>query len=217
LLQLSLARAYNAQNKTNDALNTCEKILKINPAQLDALVMKADLLEKENNMAGSIATLEKAYHIAPGITDINYMLANKYAENKNPKTLAFCDTLIKKDSLDEHPEPYYFKGVYYENTGDKDKALIFFNQAIIHDYTFIDAYMDKGKIFYDQKKYPEAIKVYQLALNVQPTYADAYFWMGKCQEALGQKDEARLNYQRAYSLDKTLREAKEAADKINNE
>jgi len=40
--------------------------------------------------------------------------------------------------------------------------------------------------------------------------------MGKCQEAVGQKDEAKLNYQRAYGLDKTFTEAKEAADRIKN-
>jgi hypothetical protein len=38
--------------------------------------------------------------------------------------------------------------------------------------------------------------------------------MGKCQEALGQKDEAKLNYQRAYELDKTFTDAKEAADNL---
>jgi hypothetical protein len=38
--------------------------------------------------------------------------------------------------------------------------------------------------------------------------------MGKCQEALGQKQEALLNYQRAYGLDKTFAEAQEAAERL---
>ncbi len=216
LLHLSLARAYEAQNKITDALNVCDKILQINPQQLDALMLKADLLDRQNNTTAAIATLEQAYAVNPAIEELDYNLAYKYASTKNPKTLAFCDTLLKKDSLNEHAEPLYFKGVYYENIGDKNKALNFLNQAIVRDYTFLDAYMNKGKILYDQKKYNDAIKVYRLALNVQSTYADAYFWMGKCEEALGQKDQAQLNYERAYGLDKTLTEAKEAADRIKN-
>jgi hypothetical protein len=38
--------------------------------------------------------------------------------------------------------------------------------------------------------------------------------MVKIKQSLGNKDEARLNYQRAYGLDKTLTEAKDSADRL---
>ena len=104
--------------------------------------------------------------------------------------------------------------MYYSNVNDKAKALENFNKAIRYDYTFLDAYMDKGRILYDQKKYNDAASVFQLALKVSATYADAYYWLGKCQEKMGKKEEARLNYQRAYGLDKSLTEAKEAAENL---
>ena len=216
LLRISLARAYDAQNKTDDALAVCDKILKIDSLQLDALAMKSDLLEEENKIQESIATLEKAYKIAPAVASLNYNLAYKYAESKNPKVIAFSDSLIKKDSLGDHAEPYYCKGIYYSNINDKVKALDMFNKAIQHDYNFMNAYLEKGKIYFDQKKYSEAMKVFNLAANVSTTFADAYYWMGRCQEAQGQKDEAKLNYERAYGLDKTFTQAKDAADKITD-
>ena len=74
--------------------------------------------------------------------------------------------------------------------------------------------MDKGRILYEQKKYNDAAAVFQLALKVSATYADAYYWLGKCQEEMGKKEEARLNYQRAYGLDKSLTEAKKAAENL---
>lgn len=214
LLRLTLAKAYQSENKIPDALNVCDSLLQINPQQINTLLLKADLLDQQNNTIASIKTLEQAYAINPDIKDLDYNLAYKYASTKNPRTIAFCDTLLKKDSLNEHAEPIYFKGVYFENTGDINKALILFNLAIVRDYTFLDAYMNKGKILYDQKKYIDAIKVYRLALNVQSTYADAYYWLGKCEEALGKKEDARLNYERAYGLDKTLTDAKVAADHL---
>ncbi len=104
--------------------------------------------------------------------------------------------------------------MYYSNINEKAKALEYFNKAIQADYSFLDAYMDKGQVLYDEKKYAEAISVFQLALKVSATYADAYYWLGKCQEALGKKEDARLNYQRAYGLDKSLTEAKDAAERL---
>jgi tetratricopeptide (TPR) repeat protein len=211
-LKLSLALVYAAQQKSDEAIRVCNEIISQQPDQLDALEMKADLLEQKNDTTGSIKILEQAYRFAPFDEQLCYNLAYKYAQTKNAQVLKLCDSLIQMDS--SQPEPYYFKGVYYENVNNRSKAISFFDQAMLHDYTFLDAYMDKGKVLYEGKKYNEAIKVFELALKVSSTYADAYYWLGQSQEALGEKEEARLNYQRAYGLDKSFTDAKEAADRL---
>src|SRR5258705_512337 len=155
-----------------------------------AIMLKSDLLDKKQNTKESIATLEKAYAIAPQLLELNFNLAFKYAQDKNLKVISLCDSLIKKDSLNIHPEPYYFKGVYYYNTGNKEKAIELFDLAIVHEYNFLDAYIDKGRTLYEMKKYNEAFATLQRAASITPTFADAYYWMGKCQEAIGEKDEA---------------------------
>lgn len=215
LLQLTLARSLNAQNKTDEALKICNEMLQKNPEQVDVLKIKAELLSKKGNVAEAIHTLEKAYRFTPYDIDLNYGLAYKYAENKNAKVIALCDSLIKKDSLNLHAEPYYYKGIYFSNINDKVKALNLFDLAIQHDYYYLNAHIEKGRILFEQKKFPDALRTFQLANTVSPKFPDAYFWIGKTQEAMGQKAEAKLNYQRAYSLDKTFEEAKEASDRIN--
>lgn len=217
LLQLSLARGYDARDKTDEALKICDDILQKNPQQVDVLKLKADLLDKKGNTAESIAILEKAYSLAPVDVELNYVLALKYAEAKNPKVLAICDSLIKADSGDVHAEPYYYKGIYYSNTGDKNKAYSLFDEAVRHDYYFMDGYIEKGSLLYDMKKYPEAIKVFALAITISPQFADAYYWTARCQEAMGQTDDALLNYQKAIGLDADFKEAKEAIERIKKE
>jgi Flp pilus assembly protein TadD len=69
-------------------------------------------------------------------------------------------------------------------------------------------------VYYDQKKYSDALKTLQLAARVSPDEAEPYYWMGKTQEAMGDKSNAKLNFQRAFGLDTTLREAKQAADRL---
>jgi tetratricopeptide (TPR) repeat protein len=216
LLQLTLARSYNKVNKTDEALKICNTILEKNTMQVDVMKMKAELLNKKGNPAESISILEKAYSITPYDIELNYELAYKYAENKNPKVISLCDSLIKVDTLQIHAEPFYYKGIYFSNTGDKAKALTLFDEAITYDKYYMNAFIEKGRILYEQKKYTDAYNVFELANTLSNTFPDAYYWMGKCQEALGQKEEAKLNYQRAYSLDKTFIEAKEAIDSIKN-
>jgi tetratricopeptide (TPR) repeat protein len=214
LLHLTLARSYDAVNKTDEALKICDDILGKNPEQVDVLKMKADLLDKKGDLPNAIKILERAYTITPFDINLNYLLADKYSADNNPKAIRLCDSLIKMDSLHIHPEPYYFKGIYYSNINDNAKALSAFNDAIQHDYNYLPAYKEKGEILFNAKKYNEAMKIFQLANIIDATYPDAYFWMGKCQEAMGQKEEAKLNYQRAYELDKTFKDAKEAADNL---
>ena len=213
-LKLDLVRAYRRLNKVDDALNVCRDIIEKSPGQIDALMMQSELLEEKKDSQGSLAALERAYRLAPFDLELNYNLAFKYAENRNVKVISLCDSLLRKDSTHTHAEPYYFKGVYYSNVNEKDKAISFFNLAIQHDYNFLDAYLDKGRTLYEQKKVSEALEVFRLASTVSPVYADAYYWIGKCLQASGQKEDAKENYLRAYTFDKTLTEAKDSADKI---
>lgn len=213
-LKISLARGYQQKENFEKTITICNELIAQYPGQLDALQLKAEVLQAQNKNGEALTTLEKAYSYAPDDAELAHSLAFAYAEAKNAKAIALSDSLIAADTEGKHAEPYYFKGVYYANVGNKTGALVFFNQAIQHDYYFLDAYMEKGNLFYNAKNYPEALETFELAAKVSPTFAEAYFWSGKTKEALGNKEEAKLDYQRAYGLDKNLKEAKEAADKL---
>lgn len=214
ILQVSLARGYQQKKNYEGALNVCNNIIAQFPGQIDALLLKAELLKTMNRGAEALQTLEQAYRYAPFDAELAHNLAFEYAQVKNPKALAVADSLIRMDSSKSHAEPYYIKGVYFANNGNSAQALHFFDQAIQHNYYFLDAYMDKGTLLYDRKDYKQALNTFQLAARVSPTFADAYYWQGKTQEAMGNQQEAKQNYQRAYSLDKSLTDAKAAADKL---
>ena len=213
-LQISLARSYDALNKTDEALAVCNNILQTDPGQVNTLLLKSDLLQKKNDSTGVIAALEQAYSFAPFNREISNKLAYQYAESKNAKALHIADSLISKDSLKLHPEPYYIKGMYYSNINNQAKAIQLFDATIKTDHRFLNAYIEKGKILFDQKKTNEALKTFQLANTITPSFPDAWYWIGRCQEILGDKAEAKQNYEKAFELDNTFIEAKEAAEKI---
>ena len=122
-LQLSLARAYDAIGKTNEALAACDTILQQEPGQVNALMLKSDLLLKKEDPAGQLKHWKKHIASMPSNREIVNKLAYQYAETKNSKAIRLADSLISKDSLKLFAEPYYVKGMYYSNINDRTKAI----------------------------------------------------------------------------------------------
>lgn len=215
-LRIMLAKGYESKNELDKSLALCNQIINQYPGELDALILKSEILKDQNKNDEALSVLEKAYLYAPSDVELVHQLAFSYAEAKNPKVLSLSDSLIKADAAQRHAEPYYFKGLYYENSGNYNKAISFFDEAIRHDYNFEDAYMDKGQSYYELKKYSDALKTFQLAATVFAADAEPYYWLGKTQEAMGDTSHAKLNYERAYGLDHSLTEANEAAKRLGS-
>ena len=108
----------------------------------------------------------------------------------------------------------FIEGVYYARTGSKEKAMNAFNTCIANDLNYTEAYMEKGFLYYDDKKISEALQVFQTLVKVKNTYADGYYWSAKCYEALNNKTEAIAYYQKSLVLDPKLKEAGEALKRL---
>lgn len=214
LLAISLARSYDAAGKFDEALSVCNNMLVKEPAQVNALLLKADLLEKKGDTTGMIASLEKAYALLSSHRELSNRLAYQYAETKNARALAIADTLILRDSLRQFADGFYIKGMYYANTNQYGKAIQQFDACIQRDHRYLNAYIEKGKILMHQGKTNDALKTFELANRITPSFPDAWYWIGRCQEILGNKSGAKENYEKAYELDKTFIEAKEAGDNL---
>jgi tetratricopeptide (TPR) repeat protein len=200
--------AFSKKGNLQQALATCDQVLVLYPNSIDALLLKTEIYKNQTTTQQPLQTLEKAYSYAPFDHELAYNLAFEYAEAKNSKAIPLTDSLMRSDTTGKQAQPYYLRGVYYANTGNIAQALQYYNQAIAHDYNFYDAYMDKGALLYEVKQYNEALAVFQLVNRITPTYAGSYYWAGRCHQAMGNKAEAKLAYQRAYGLDKNCAKQK---------
>ena len=212
-LQVELAKAYHDKGSIDKALSISDNILNRHPGQLDALLLKSALLKEGGKHEEALQILERAYSLSPGDVEIVHTLGFDYAENKNRKVFRLADSLIAADVEQNHAEPYYFKGIYHYNTGNYKEALRFFDEAIAHDYHFIDAHMSKGMVYYDQKQFKNALETFRLATKVSTKYAPAYYWLGKTEIAMGNKEAGNMNIQLASQLDKEYTLSMEATAK----
>jgi len=121
---------------------------------------------------------------------------------------------LSKDLNHELVDPFFIKGIYYSNSRQYGKAMDQFDSCIRRDWKFTDAYLEKGIILYKQKNYEQALKTFQMTITVSNTYPDGYYWMARCYEATGRKDEALMYYQEALALDKDFSEARDGIKRL---
>lgn len=211
--QRRLSEALVNNGATNEAILAYNRMIAEDSANFEAWYERGLLKLEQTDTAAAIRDLENSFKLQPllltGLT-----LANIYAEQKNDRAILLADQVIARDSLGEMADPYFIKGIYYVNTGNKTKALELFNTCIRMNWKFQEAYVEKGIIYFEANNLDEALQQFKLAATVTNTYPEAYYWQGRCYEALGMKQEALLNYGRAYSLDKTFKEAIEGAERV---
>jgi tetratricopeptide (TPR) repeat protein len=210
-VQISRAKDYQSKKEYGKALALADSVLRKFPGQLDAIGIKAEIFKEQGKPQEALALLENAYVLQPRDKETAYNLAYEYADAKNPKALSLTDTLIKYDKTETVARAWYIKGTYYHNLGNEKEALRYYDSSLVADYNFSDAYFDKGQILYRQKKFDDALKAFALGQKVDPRNAYFYLWVAKTQEAMGDKANAKLNYETAFALNNELIEAKEAA------
>jgi len=209
-----LGEAYLHIGAPEKALEQYNALIAHDSLNFEAWFDKGSLLARLKDTARAIEALERSFAILP----INYSglaLANLYAAKKDSRTLEVCDILLSKDSSDTQTEPLYLKGMYYAENNQPDKAIELFDQCIQRDWKMTDAYIEKGIIFFEKKKFDEALKTFTLAATVSNTDPDAYFWIGRCYESIDDTEKAAVNYERAYALDRSFTEARDALKRIN--
>lgn len=213
-LRMRLVNAYDSLKMYKQAIAQTDSLIKRDSLNNGLWFTKAQLQEDSKDTAAAISSYTRAINVYPSV-EAQLHLANLFAESKNPKALLICEQVSKLGmGRETDADCNFIKGVYYSRIGSGEQALQYFDKAINQNYTLMEAYLEKGFIYYDNKNYKEALKVFQTAITVNNAYADAYYWRAKSQEALGNKTDALLDYKRSLGLDPQLKEAAEAIKRL---
>ncbi|MBE7171753.1 MAG: tetratricopeptide repeat protein [Williamsia sp.] len=208
-----LSEAYVQKGEIQKALTQYTLLLQNDSANFDAWYQKGLLQAQRKDTAGAISSFERAYQLQP-LQLYGISLADLYAETGNPLALQLCDSLIGVDSLQRTTDALFIKGVYFSNTHQYEQALHQYESCIRRDWKFVEAYIEKGIILFNQQNIDEALNTFAVAAKIAVTYAPAYYWMGRCYEKIGKTDDAQESYERAITLNRDYPEAEEALRKL---
>ena len=111
-------------------------------------------------------------------------------------------------------EAFFIKGLYFNYTGEKEKAIVFFDKCISIEYTYMIAYREKAIALYDMGKYQDAVTVLNKAVTLQNNFDEGYYWLGRCLEKQNNPADAIDNYKTALMYSPDYIEAKTALEKL---
>lgn len=216
-LRLRLVDMLDSVGHYKEAASEMDSLLRKDSTNYGLWFTKGQVLEHGGDTSGAIKAYSNAIRIyaAP---DALLSLANLYAERKDKRTLDIIGTVQQmRLGRETDANASFIAGVYYARTGNTTAALEQFENCIANNYTYMEAYIEKGLLYFDQKDYRQALQVFQFASTVNTLYADAYYYQARSYEMMGLKDSAILRFRQSLSLDKGLKEAKSALKRLGAE
>jgi tetratricopeptide (TPR) repeat protein len=211
-----LAEAYSGSGNPGQALILYNNMLVKDSADPETFYEKALLLEQLKDTAAAITALQKAYRLQ-GVNTYGLELAHLFAEQKNPRALEICDFILRQDSLRLLIDPFFIKGIYFANVKQFPKAIVQFDSCIARDWKTTDAYLEKGRAYFQMQNIQAAMQTFNMAITVTNTDADAYYWLGRCFEVQHRKMDAISSYRKAISLDRNFSEATQRIQNLDSE
>jgi tetratricopeptide (TPR) repeat protein len=175
--------------------------------------IKANLQYENEDTLNAIKSYETALQINP-IPRYVILLGSLYAQTKNKKALEITDFLIHSKIPKTETEAFFIKGLYYNYTGEKIKAISFFDKCLNLDYNYMFAYREKGIALYDMGKYEDAFTVLDKAVTLQNNFDEGYYWLGRCLEKLNKTNDAIEKYKTALLYAPDYVEAKDALTRL---
>jgi tetratricopeptide (TPR) repeat protein len=82
---------------------------------------------------------------------------------------------------------FYYRGMAYENMGEREEALRDFTSAIKLDKNFVAAYISRASTYYGMGKYQEALDDLTEYIKRKPA-ADAYEGIAKIYRAMADQE-----------------------------
>jgi len=216
-LRLQYVYALDSVGEFSSAFVQLDTLIKKDSSNYGLWFAKGQIAEDAKDTTTAMESYIHAVKIYPS-PDAQLALANLYAEQKNNKALLICSR-VKELGLGREYDANcsFIAGVYYARTGNREQAIKLFDDCIANDYTHMPAYIEKGLVYFDNRQYDEALKVFQFASTVNTLYADCYYYIARCYEMTGKKDSAVMKFQQALRLDKNSEETKAALKRLGAE
>jgi len=208
-LRLQYAFMLDSVKMYKEALAQMNSLVKSDSANYGLLFAQGQIAEDARDTLLALKSYGGAARLYES-PDVLLALANLYAEMKNDRAILFCSR-VKMLGLGREYDAHaaFITGIYYARLHKGDEAVKYFDECIANSYTYIEAYIEKGLVYFDAKQYQKALDVFQFASTINNLYADAYYYQGRCYEMLNKKDSAILRLKQSLQLDPLLDEARE--------
>lgn len=215
--RLRLVEALDSMKLYSQALAHIDSVIAKDSTNNAYWFRKGQLEENVKDTFAAIESYLTSIKIYPAV-DAQLYLANLLAEKKDERALLIVNN-VSGSMFDSRTlaECDFIAGVYHARKKNYKLAHSLFDRCINNEKKFMEAYIEKGLLLMDENKINQAMIIFRAATTVEPTYADAWYYEGKCLESLGKPEEARKRYEESLKYDPELQEAKDALARLGSQ
>lgn len=196
----TLARLLK-QKKSGQAIRLGKRIVARDPRNPDAhyLLARAYMAENKDELAlMELKTVSSIGQFGTYVQEIPFRenIAELYTRfNQSEEALKEYLLLAKKDP--QNPDYFFRIGKLFEDRNRTDRAAGFYKKTVDLDGNHAEALARLGILLFRGKRPAEALKYLDGAIKRNPENYEAYYYRGKIQKELGDKNAAISAFERA--------------------
>ena len=209
---LKMAKMFVYTKEYTAAFNEINIALRQDVYNPEGYFLKGMIYKDLKDTAKAISSFQTAESVDPKYADAVVQLALLYGAKRDPIALKYFDKAFSIDTTDVFP--IYAKGVYYQDSRDFEAAKAQYKEAILRDKNYLNAYFNIGYILMQQDSLEKAYRQYDLLTQLDPVNAEAYYNRGLCNELMGKKEAAIMDFKQALVFDSEYEEPREGLKRL---
>ncbi len=175
---LKEAESFFNDKEYKKVLQKTEEVLKVNPEMVKAYELNGLTYMALNNGGAAAQNFKSALKLDPKNSSLLMKLGDAYLLDGNYRS---AEKQYSKASSDENYEVMatYDIGICKEKMGKRDEAVAAFRHAIELNPDFAKAHFELAKLLSSEEDKTEAESEFQLAIEKEPKFLDAYRFMAR--------------------------------------
>lgn len=179
--------------------------------ELKEALNEGNTLYEEQKYEDAIAAYQAIVEANPDAYVIYKNIGNCYFQLQKYEEAEECyNKILEKDPQDA--DALLLIGNTYANRGREDTAMEWYEKIEFEKITDQTVLFNLGSNFYKQSKFDQALKYYRRAVEIQPDFLDAVYYLGLTYLAMNNNPEAVASFEKYLELDCSS----ERADQVRN-
>ena len=196
-VRYTLAKIYHDTGRVDAAIEELRNAIRLQPGNDEAHSLLGQYLAQRGDVDAGIAEIEKAIASRPSYWAHHFALGSAlYASGRFDAAVATFHRVTELQP--DNAWGFQMLGTSYHAAGDTTLATVNYKRAI--DLGNAKAHANLGLLYYDEGRFAEAARSYEVATQLEPRSALKHQMLGDCYQHLDQAARAQAQYQLALTL-----------------
>lgn len=212
--QLKLGEFQTILQQYEEAKRTYRSLLEDNPYLAEGWFMRGLLMRETGDTMQAMQSFQKTVETNPDHLDGYVELGRLAADMNQPVALNFYANALEVDST--YYPALFNLAQYHHQRGNFEPAKEYYDKLTLFHTQNPDVQYNYGLLLMEEKSYSEAKERFDIAIQLDPPFAHAYYFRGMAHERMNELQKAKSDYEAAVRFKEDYEIAKQALQKLED-